>query len=359
MTTRAQLQAKLAAEVRSKARQTKRYNHIAKVSHPKSKLESKQQHGFPSRMRGVILPLPNHGVSGYPTTGLAGDYNLQFSTPSVPEPRRITPFSNYNLAYTGQPMEAYHNNNEYASSIGVEMTPDMLSGFQSNIYPNTSASTRHALDTLEDYFETEIYHSENRLRALAHQRGSAQEETLLEQRKQEGYGSGDPNIHHITDIQDEGLDPTSIHSNIYAPITETPQQGGGAAFITPSTGARHDYYSDDGSVNSVPSISNIKTPRGRVDYNVMYDRTTPAARPSGNVSIAVHPSMQGPEGATVNHDGGWTFDLVNQGEPITLTDLPPAAEIPVQEWGPAILTNRTAHYSRPAGNVTMSLHQHV
>jgi hypothetical protein len=305
--------------------------------------------------RGTIRP-SGHGVSGYATTGIAGDYNVQFNTSARPTPRFTTPFSNYNVAYTGQPMEAYNNYTRQINSSGVQMEPDMLYGSQSNVFPNTSASEQHAMEEFADSFIGPIYHTENDLRVQSHQRGSVEERSYMARQMELGFAGEDPNIHDL--LEDQGLDADSIHSNVYAPITDTPQQGGGYAFITPSTGAHHQFQ-EHGSVNSVSSVDSIQAPRGRVDHGLMVDRTTPAARGAAGWSIAVHPSMQGPEGSGVPHDGSWTFDIAQQQTPITLTDLPPAAAIPIQTWGPAMLTVKTPQMSRPAGQVRMSLHQHV
>lgn len=349
MTTRAKLQSKLLSESKRKATEVRRYNKISRVKRPLRKSKP------PMRFRGIIRPF-NQGIADYSTLGIAGDYNVQFNTATNPAPRFTTPFSNYNIAYTGQPMEAFNNYTRQVNTNGVQMEPDMFNQTQSNVFPNTSASEQHAMDEFADSFIGPIYHTENDLRARSHLRGSVEDSSYMARQMELGFAGEDPNIHDM--LEDEGLDADSVHSNIYAPITDTPQQGGGYAFITPSTGAHHNFQ-EHGSVNSVSDIDGIQTPRGRVDYSEMSDRTTPAARGPAGWSIAVHPSMQGPEGAGVPHDGGWTFDINQNQTPITLSDLPPAAEIPIQTWGPAILTARTPQFSRPAGQVRMSLHQHV
>jgi len=305
----------------------------------------------PVRYTGVLRP-PNHGVSGYSTTGLAGDYNTQINTRIVPASRYTTPFSNYNVAYAGQPADAFHTNNEFYNCRGVVMESDTISGIQSNVAPNTSGSFDHAMEEQYTFFPGETQHLDAYLRARAHQEGRGRESTLVRDTQREGGYSGDPTVNNM--ITDENVTPQRQHGNVFEPIEE----GGGAAYITPESGTRHQYQ-ENGSSNNTSAMSTPSRPEGRVDQSHFADRRTPSAPLGNNVSVAVHPSMQGPEGAVTPNDGSWTFDIMQQPPPLTLTDLPPPAEIPVQEWGPNRLSIKTSQGARYGGAVHMSLHQHI
>lgn len=71
----------------------------------------------------------------------------------------------------------------------------------------------------------------------------------------------------------------------------------------------------------------------------------PPMAPTNFSGTGAHPSTTGPDGSSIQVDGSWTYDMVYQQQP-TLSSIPPAADIPVQEWGPASMGITTpAHYA--------------
>lgn len=333
------------------ASQVKRYEKLAKSMQKKAKRLMPRIRQRPVRFTGIVRP-PNHGVSGYATTGIPGDYNTQINTRIPPVSRFTTPFSNYNVAYTGQPQSAFHTYTESYNSRGVNLENDTFNGVSNNVAPNIAESFTHAMEDQYTFFPGETYHTETHLRAMGHREGRGQESTLVRDTQREGGYSGDPTVSNM--IQDENVTPTRQHGNVFEP-----EQGGGAAFVTPSpiSGGMHQFQ-ENGSSNDSAATSPSR-PQGRVDHTHFQDRRAPTAPLGNNVSVAVHPSMQGPEGAVTPNDGSWTFDITQQPPPLTLTDLPPPAEIPVQEWGPNRLTVKTSQGARYGGAVKMSLHRHI
>lgn len=332
------------------ASQVKRYERLAKSMQTKTKTKRlvPYRRRQPTRFTGIVRP-PNHGVSGYATTGIPGDYNTQINTRIPPVSRFTTPFSNYNVAYAGQPQDAFHTYTEFYNSRGVSLENDTFTGVSNNVAPNTSESFTHAMEDQYTFFPGETQHLDAYLRARAHQEGRGRESTLVRDTQREGGYSGDPTVNNM--IQDENVTPQRQHGNVFEPEQ--------AAFVTPSpmTGGMHQFQ-ENGS-NNDSTATTPSRPQGRVDQSHFADRRTPSAPLGNNVSVAVHPSMQGPEGAVTPNDGSWTFDITQQPPPLTLTDLPPPAEIPVQEWGPNRLTVKTSQGARYGGAVKMSLHRHI
>lgn len=88
----------------------------------------------------------------------------------------------------------------------------------------------------------------------------------------------------------------------------------------------------------------VQTPQGQTISPTEQNLRPPMA-PTNNSGTGAHPATTGPSGAQIPVDGSWGYDMVYQQQP-TLSSIPPAADIPVQEWGPAPMGITTpAHYA--------------
>jgi len=128
-----------------------------------------------------------------------------------------------------------------------------------------------------------------------------------------------------------------FHSNVQVPV------GGGGHQnnrIGPGTNLMSQF--EESTENGVHTPFQ---PDAGQDRNAMDAFRTPPINPTNYSGTGTHPGTTGPSGASIQVDGSWGYDMVYQQAP-TLSSIPPAADIPVQEWGPARMGITTpAHYA--------------
>jgi hypothetical protein len=277
---------------------------------------------------------PAHGVSGYPTTGIAGGFNDGYSTPGVYT-------GNVNIAASRYSVQANDARLNPYGGMGYNFaTP--APPIRSNM--NTVSNfTSEPLDARRVSFGEASAIGLGRSQVLqatgGHERGS-----LLEERAYQGYGQDDLFLNAALPSIDENR---SIHPSPEDVLT--PQRPIRLNF-SPVTAPRQDMQ-HSGTINHTGFVTPVQ-PQGRSDLHAINASHTPAVVGAGYSAAGTHMG-HGP----VPHqqfDGSWTIDVMPGEEPITLQDLPPPAPIPVQTYSGYAPQNSSAAYMRPSGGSFLS-----
>lgn len=342
-------------EIKKQAAQTKRLAKVTKSYAKKAPPRPKKPVSYRGRVQFSTRPLPQHGVSGSMVFPAASDMNQGFNPQSLPLP--ILNMGGYNTTFSGTPEGAIHSNNDYISSRGIAPNSYTQTGedhtpFSQNVDPQQPPSVaRDLMNRINQGLERALMLVRTpveRRQAQSFMDGEFEAESKLDSAVQHGFTARDPLL--TANIHDSNVDSNAPNSQY-----STPLQNRGPNVITPSTRQTAGVF-ESPTDNLVEEGGAAHVTTGNSSHPILSDRTTPAARPTGNVSVAVHPSQTGPEGANVPFDGSWVFDITQNEAPLSLRDLPPAAELPVRSYGPGPMTVRTAQFSRPAGNVRLGQH---
>lgn len=280
-------------------------------------------------------PTPAHGVSGYPVTGVAGGFNQSHSATTIT-------IGNVNPAASRFSLQAPTS----ARTIGMGTdfnefaTPHTI---RPGIAPTTAnftaePRTEARLDAASTPSTAAVMARNQQLQASGgHRRSSLMEENAF-------LGGGDNDLYMQTQVEgmQTGRSSDTPNGEIVTPATPTiPVR----LFPTPETPARQGDQ-PSGTRNPVASVR-VSSPQGREDLQAINDRHTPQHVTAGYATPATH-HAHGPQ-PHQHYDGSWTIDILPGQRPLTLTDLPPAADLPVQTYSGYSPENTSANYMRPSG----------
>lgn len=219
-----------------------------------------------------------HGVSGYPTTGIVGDYNYAFNR-STPYPTPVGPSaSRYNVeGYSG----VTRNNFNEAMNAGYYSSrprPDP-SNFTGERSEATNLST----------FESGGSGVSAATRPMHHnlQSGTPLQGSYARMRQRDGFGQHDPVVTAL--FTDSGLEPNRPPTS--TPVT--PQAPPGINYVTPIIEVRTGNRNDQGTHN-LPNLMTPVGPSTGSDYATLSHHNTPGMSNTAFTTPATHPTMSGP-----------------------------------------------------------------
>jgi len=276
---------------------------------------------------------PAHGVSGYPTTGVAGGYNMAYSADSVPLGNVNVAASRYDVQYSSSAARISRGTDfNYATPAPtVRVGAPTISNFTSepvvaqNLFSSEGPSTASYLAR-----------NQQLQAGGGHQRSS-----LLEEQAFTGYLGSDLYMQSQVPSLDQNRTSETMHGEVMSPAPAVRLQ----FTPRPSTNPRQDNQ-NSGTVNQENAIPTVG-PMGRGDLHSINDAHTPARITAGYSSTGTH-HAHGPVPQS-QFDGSWTLDVLPGQRKLMLTDLPPPADIPVQTYSGYSPQNTSVEYMRPAG----------
>lgn len=356
-------------------------------------------------------PGPAHGVSGFQTTGLGGQYNAVRSSSGIPTVRTSdSSASRFGVAVSGA---ADRVRNSYIGSrppppptapptrggrsyvpIGTVVhnrptrtypvyppptggpppytprTPSSIASsdsFFGSEYSNTSPirkriasanePTTYGPYTSEPTFERELedvavstapYTGLHRHQRLQAERNPFRR-SALDRQAEMGYYSGDTYMQNNLPMLDRGRATNIAQGDITTPIRPLRLQFSPTPTVNPRNA---DGHQGSGTVNNVASIG-VQTPMGQSTLPFTMDQTTPGVATVGYSSNANHPAFGPSGGPTPGVDGSWTLNIMpGQAQP-TLATLAPAADIPIRNAGPGRLGTTSLFASNSGGTGRM------
>lgn len=277
------------------------------------------------------IPQPAHGVSGYPVTGIAGGYNQSSSSTGIQT-------GNVNPAASRYDMQA--PTARVRDDFNAFATPRPV---RAGVVPTVSnfTSEPQTEERLDAFGTPSTQGMMARNQQLQSESGGQRQSTLLQENAFQGYADNDLFIQTRVEGMQQNRSAEEHIGEVVTPANVIPTN----LFPTPETPARQGDQ-PSGTRNPVASIR-VTTPQGRGDLQQINDRHTPQHVTTGYASTATHHS-HGPQ-PHQNFDGSWTVDVLPGETPLTLLDLPPAADVPVQTYSGYTPANTSADYMRPAG----------
>lgn len=278
-------------------------------------------------------PTPAHGVSGYPTTGLAGGFNRQQHVTGVPTDNTNPAASRYSMESVVTPVGISQGTDFNYATPAPPIRPGM--GNVSNLTAEPAVQQRL------DFSETPSTASAMARNQILQSQGGGARSSFVEEQAYLGRNDNDMYLQTTVPGMQQGGGATSTPGQ---PVT--PAQGARInLFPRPTTTPRQDDQAS-GTTNAEASITPFG-PEGQGNLQQINARHTPQYPAAGYASAGTHHS-HGPQ-PHANYDGSWTIDVMPGQRPIMLTDLPPAADIPVQTYSGYTPANTSAEYMRPSG----------
>lgn len=267
---------------------------------------------------------PAHGVSGYPTTGIAGGFNYAYNSPGITTGNVDPAASRFSLQATAPPLTrslSAHTFGESHTATPVPVGSHQVGNLTAE--PSTGVRLFHATPATAPYM---AYNQQ------------------LQARGGGGASSGAGYFGHLDgDLTLQGPD---TGRNADQPIGETPTPAVGVnLFGTPPRGPIRQGDQPSGTVNNTAGMR-ITSPSGFGDLHAINNRHTPQHVTAGYSAPGTH-MAHGPV-PHANYDGSWTIDVLPPERPIGLLDLPPAADIPIQTYSGYTPQNSSVQYMRPS-----------
>lgn len=278
-------------------------------------------------------PTPAHGVSGYPTTGIAGGYNRTFASTGIVTGNVDPAASRYDLQNSSSSFAINRGTdfNFATPAPPVRMVQPTIGNFTSepSVENRLFASTTPV---------TENYQARNQQVQAG---GGHQRSSLMEEQAFTGYLGDDLYMQSQVPSLNQNRGTTTPSGEIMSPAPAVRLQFS----PRPNTTPRQDNQ-NSGTINQEGSIPAVG-PEGRGDLHEINDSHTPARITPGYSSVGTH-AAHGPV-PHQNFDGSWTIDVLPGERPLMLSDLPPAADIPVQTYSGYTPQNTSVEYMRPSG----------
>ena len=280
-------------------------------------------------------PTPAHGVSGYPVTGVAGGYNMFNSATPIAIGNVNPAASRYDIQYPGTATTINRGTDFNFATPAPTVRVGMPT--TSNFTSEPSAESRLYASTVTP--STAGYLARNQ---RIQSEGGHQRSSLMEERAFTGFLSDDLYMQSRVPGLDQNRGVTSPSGEVMSPA-----QGVRLHFTPrPTTSPRQDNQ-PSGTTNPEQQV-NVVSPQGRGDLHEINDSHTPARITAGYSGVGTH-MAHGPV-PHANFDGSWTLDVLpGQQRPMTLQDIPPAADIPVQTYSGYSPQNTSVEYMRPSG----------
>lgn len=278
----------------------------------------------------------NHGVSGFQTTGVPGAFNAGFSTPGVAVGNLDPRASRMDIQASGNVINIRTGNNNYNQS-----TPGKVAVIGQIPYSNLTSepiwTQRFAGGTGQ---QTVSFLPRN---DYLQSQGGASRGSFMDQRAAEGYYGNDMFLQHRVPNLDRNRPVGASVGDQVTPLAPTRLD----FHPRPSAPARQgDQHS--GTINQ-PQSMEVATPMGQVSLHYINDSHTPQPATAGYASAGTHPA-HGPTPSSA-YDGSWTLDILPGGQQQPgLSDLPPAADIPVQTYSGSGPRSTSIYASRPLGS---------
>lgn len=280
-------------------------------------------------------PTPAHGVSGYPTTGLAGDYNRSYATTGIPTGNVDVAGSRYSMQRTST-STTINRGTDFNYATPAPSVRTIETGLNPSNFTSEPAleSQLFSLSTPS----TQPFQARNQ-RVQAG--GGHQRSSLLEEQAFTGYLGDDLYMQSQVPGLDANRATTGPSGEVMSPAPAMRIQFS----PRPSTSPRQDNQ-NSGTVNQEGAIPTVG-PSGRGDLHEINDSHTPHHVTAGYAAPGTH-MAHGPV-PSQHFDGSWTLDVLPNEKPVMLSDLPPAADIPVQTYSGYSPQNTSVEYMRPSG----------
>lgn len=277
----------------------------------------------------ISFRISPHGVSGYPTTGVAGAYSSAHATSGITSGNLNPASSRYDIQAGGNTLTIRSQGHTYNQTTPVRLpSTDTISAFTSEpVWESTLAGVGVTTGSLA---RNQI------LQATPGQHVTSQ----LRERARVGFLDND--LYMQTQIRtiDRGVRPNQPAGDVVSPVQPVRLQ------FTPFSGTRQGEQ-NTGTMNNVGAIPSVG-PTGQNTLHDINDVHTPQPVTAGYSAPGTHPA-HGPS-PSPQVDGSWTLDVLPGGQgQIGLMNLPPAADIPVQTYSGAGPRNTSIHYTRPSG----------
>lgn len=286
-----------------------------------------------------IIMTPGHGVSGYATTGVAGDFDFQSHRPI----HEVTP--NVDSSTSGFGIQAHGTSREVRSGL-ARFNATTTPAPRNIVTPSPNTNANYNEPTFEADAQRSVRTSSLGLSRDLQSLLDPQQESFLRRRLFEGAFSDDPIVQRMLVDQEEGA---QIREGIYMPShTST-----GRPHLPPNTATRHGHeHVGNGTQNATYQII-ANTPTGQSENPSFAEQNTPTLVNTSNFTPAAHHSIG--NGFSSGHTQGSsamqvaaTIVPINP-TPYTTLGVPPQPQVQYQE-GPGILMPVVPEASRPSTN---------
>lgn len=272
---------------------------------------------------------PAHGVSGYPTTGIAGDFNRANSTRGVSLGNVDVAASRYSMQRTG-------------GTVTINRGTDFNYATPAPPIPVVNNSNFTSEPVMEDQLALSTPVTERFLprNQQLHAGGGHQRSSLMEEQAYTGYLSEDLYMQSQVPGLNTNLHPETPGGQIMSPARPVRLQ----FTPRPATVPRQDNQ-NSGTINQEVAIDAVN-PEGSGDLHEMNDSHTPQHVTTGYSGAGTHMAHGNPP--QQHYDGSWSLDVMPNEQPLMLSDLPPAADLPVQTYSGYTPQNTSIQYMRPS-----------
>lgn len=264
---------------------------------------------------------PSHGVSGYAVLGEPGGFNIQLNSAGISTGNAMAAGSAYSIQASGSPMM-------------------IIEGNDYDQWKTPSVPTAGIIDYGQ-------YTSEPSLRqAFSGAPGTVRGSLVEAQSSMPSSGSSVISNLETNMIGRAAPEPTQGSNRQMNGSTINPHPGIHIS-IRPDVNPRQDNQ-NSGTVNYEASVQAVR-PQGQGGLTTILDSTTPGFSHAGYSGTGTHPA-HGPTPSS-HYDGSWTLDVNPQQQPVGLSDLPPAADVPVQTYTGLGPQNASSYFMRFGGGV--------
>lgn len=287
-----------------------------------------------------ILITPNHGVSGYETTGVAGSFNIQNHN----QPSTFTNFVNIDPTTNSYSLQDRGSASDIRADGNMFMTPS-ATNVANYDNPTSTFNANYITPTIEEMMEQGMSTEGLNISRVLQSSGDPGQTSFLRRRLFEGYGQDDPVVQTL--LRDEGL-TTSVGGRAHhTPNTE--YRNGTHTSIPYSTPRSNPEHGQNGTQNQVYQVITqgaIVTPDGQSNYSDINAETTPPRPNDSNATTGTHVQEGGIYAiSTGNSQAANTPQVAATIVPINPTPyltlgIPPQPQVQVQE-GPGQLKDVT------------------
>lgn len=289
-----------------------------------------------------ILITPNHGVSGFQTTGMAGSFDVQNHRPpsTIVNSTNIDPTTNsYSLQDRGSAVEIERDGNMFLAPSATR-----VANYDD---PTATMNANYVTPTMIDMMEQGMSTEGLAISRVLQSSGDPEQTSFLRRRLFEGYGQDDPVVQTL--LRDEGISNDVSDRAHHTP--NTVYRNGTHTSIPHSTPRSNPEHGQNGTQNQVYQIISqgaFVTPDGQSNYADIAAETTPARPNDSNATPATHVQEGGIIGLTTgNSQGSSTPQVAATIVPINPTPyltlgIPPQPQVQIQE-GPGQLKDVTKY----------------
>ena len=279
---------------------------------------------------------PNYVPSDYPITGVPGAFNIGYSTPGVTTGNIDPRSSRYDIQASGNVINIEMGRNNFNQVTTPLSNP--------RIVPQSAFTSEPVWEQRLGGGVTQQTVSQIARNQQLQAQGRPQRSSLMEDRALNDFYGNDlflqsriPNINHNMATNTPAGDIMSPVPRVHLRFTPTP-----------ITAPRQDNQ-ESGTYNDHAAMENVQSPTGQSNLHDINDVHTPQPATAGYSAIGTHAAHG--QTPSPHYDGSWTLDVLpgNQQAPLGLSQLPPAADIPVQTYTGSGPQSTSIHWSRPLG----------